>query len=76
MIHQMFFKDSLELGLTPATRKLLAERPAEAKPQPRYYESICAPAREVAHDVCENRLKAFRNKKQAEQMFQKSGIDS
>ncbi len=67
MIHRMFFKESHELGLTPATKRLLANRPAEDAPQPRFYESICAPAREVALDVCENRLKAYRSQKEAEE---------
>ena len=48
MIHRMFCKQNHELGLTPATRKLLADRKAENKQDehnvPRFYESICMPA--------------------------------
>ncbi len=69
MIHRMFFKDSLELGLTPATKRLLAARQPEDAPKPRFFESICAPARDVSPDLCENRLKAYRSQKEAEGKF-------
>ena len=42
MIHRMFFKPNHELGLTPATKKLLEAMPVQV-PQPRFYSSICVP---------------------------------
>ncbi len=52
MIYRKYFNPSVEMGLTPATKRLLAAKDAEpGDTDERFYEAICAPVVDVPPDI-------------------------